>query len=102
MLLARAHRRLISEMVRPELRAMAEAVARQEASLAEIWAGLQPHDDQVQISAHTAELLDTYRDACSKDLGITLTREQALERLVQVFVGNPLAAREAKQGATNG
>lgn len=91
MLFAGAHRRLISEMVSPELAAISKALER--------------HDDQVVISPHTAQLLDVYQAACGKDLGVTLTREQALERLVQVFVGNPIAireAREAAKGAANG
>jgi len=79
-------------MVLPQLEAISKALARPE--------------DVIHLSAHTAELLDVYRDKFGAEMGMTVTREQALERLVQVFVGNPLAAQEAraaqKPGAANG
>ncbi len=59
---------------------------------------------RVRISVHTAELLDVYAQGFGRDMGVTITREQALERLVQVFIGNPLAAKAAQdaKGAVNG
>lgn len=58
---------------------------------------------KIRISAHTAELLDVYAEAFEAEMGVTLTRDQAVDRMVQVFIGNPMAARTAKKPeATHG
>ena len=101
MLFSRAHRRLLSEMVLPQLEALSKASACDAEQildqLAAIAKQLEPQDAQVSISAHTAELLDVYRKASGEELGLTLTRDLAVVRLVQVFIGNPLAAKELRR-----
>ena len=59
---------------------------------------------KIRLSVHTAELLEVYARAFAVETGVTLSLDQAVERLVQVFVGNPLAAQELQksQGAANG
>ena len=59
---------------------------------------------KLHISKRTADLLDIYATRYGDEIGMKITREQALERMVQVFVGNPLAAKRAreKQAVPNG
>ena len=83
MLFLSSHRRLLEETVSSKLGAVLERLA--------------PREEEVRISTHTAELLDLYAQASGEELGVTLTRAQAVERLVQVFIGNSLAAKEVRR-----